>query len=734
MKQNYFLRMFTILLFLCITTHSYAKVYSGSCGKNVKWSLDTETGLLKITGSGEMIDYRYDNPWYSYNSYIKECTIEDGVTTIGNYAFAYCDGLTSITIPNSVTTIGNYAFYKCTGLTSVTIPNSVTTIGEYTFSGCKGLTSITIPNSVTTIGRCAFEDCTGLTSVNIPNSVTTIEECAFEYCTELTSVTIPNSVTTIGNHAFAYCDELTSVTIPNSVTTIGSEAFYGTPWHNNLPDGEIYIGSCFYKYKGTMPQNSNINIKEGTTTIGNDAFFKCTGLTSVTIPNSVTTIGESAFLGCSGLTSVNIPNSVTTIEGYAFYKCTGLTSITIPNSVTTIGEYTFYECTGLTSVHITDIAAWCNITFDGANSNPLSYAKHLYLNGKEIKDLVIPDDVTTIRDYAFGYCTGLTSVTIPNSVTTIGDYAFYNCKNLKTVFNLSDLNITKGSTYYGYVSNYADKVVNADTQIGDFFFTESSEGNTLCCYIGNESNLTLPEDYKGGNYSIGESAFDGCANLTSLTIGSKITNIRSNAFAGCTALNSIIWNAKDYPDLASAEEMPFKDSQITSITFGEDVTSVPKFLCNGMTSLKEVIFPQSLTSIRHNAFENCTGLTSITLPQNVRKIGPSAFAGCSNIKSIYCLAQEPPICSSDALNGIDTWDCTLYVPEGRTSAYMSDPLWREFFDIFEITGIDAPKADKNTSAFDIYNLKGQLVRKAATTTQGLKSGLYIINSKKIWVR
>ena len=153
-----------------------------------------------------------------------------------------------------------------------------------------------------------------------------------------------------------------------------------------------------------------------------------------------------------------------------------------------------------------------------------------------------------------------------------------------------------------------------------------------------------------------------------------------------------------------------------------------------MTSLKEVIFPQSLTSIRHNAFENCTGLTSITLPQNVNKIGPSAFAGCSNIKNIYCHSQEPPVCGADALNGIDTWDCTLYVPEGKESAYMNAAQWKEFFFIEEITGIDAPKADKNTSAFDIYNLKGQLVRKAATTTQGLKSGLYIINSKKIWVR
>ena len=226
------------------------------------------------------------------------------VTSIGDFAFYKCSGLTSVTIPNSVTSIGNQAFYYCSGLTSVTIPNSVTSIGSGAFSGCSGLTSVTIPNSVTYIGDHAFSSCSGLTSVTIPNSVTSIGWYAFQGCSGLTSVTIPNSVTSIGQGAFSYCSGLTSVTVGTSVTDIGYEAFRG-----------------------------------------------CSGLTSVTIPNSVTSIGHGAFWLCTGLTSVTIPNSVTSIGDEAFYGCSGLTSVTIPNSVTTIGEQAFANCDELTDVY-----------------------------------------------------------------------------------------------------------------------------------------------------------------------------------------------------------------------------------------------------------------------------------------------------------------------------------------------------------------------------------------------
>ncbi len=259
------------------------------------------------------------------------------VTSIGNGAFRECSGLTSVSIPNSVTSIGYSAFYGCSGLTSVTIPNSVTSIGNGAFRECSGLTSVSIPNSVTSIGNSAFYYCIGLTSVNIPNSVTSIENWAFSYCSGLTSVTIPNSVTYIGGHAFYRCSGLTSVTIPNSVTTIGESAFADCSSLNsiNVASGNTHYSSIdgvLYNYV-------------------QDTLIECPGArTSLTIPNSVTSIGNNAFLYCRGLTSITIPNSVTSIGNDAFYYCRGLTSITIPNSVTSIGNNAFSYCRDLTSV------------------------------------------------------------------------------------------------------------------------------------------------------------------------------------------------------------------------------------------------------------------------------------------------------------------------------------------------------------------------------------------------
>ena len=234
-------------------------------------------------------------PWYSDRNKIKEVVIEDGMTNIGDYAFYYCQSLTSVTIPNSVTSIGISAFELCTSLTSITIPNSVTSIGNWAFYDCSSLTSITIPNSVTSIGIYAFYECSSLTSITIPNSVTSIGYNAFCDCSGLTSITVEK-----GNTKYDSRDNCNAIIETNT---------------NKL------IAGC----KNTVIPNS-------VTSIGERAFYYCSSLTSITIPNSVTSIGNEAFAYCSALTSVTIPNSVMSIGNFAFGSCKDLTSVTFSGS------------------------------------------------------------------------------------------------------------------------------------------------------------------------------------------------------------------------------------------------------------------------------------------------------------------------------------------------------------------------------------------------------------------
>ena len=218
MKQLYLL-----LITLLVSLSAYAEE-SGTCGKHLKWKLTAE-GVLTITGTGEMYNYRGSSrPWSLYS--IKQVIIGDGVTTIGSDVFRECSFLTSVTIPNSVTTISSDAFSYCRALTSVTIPNSVTTIGSGAFSYCSSLASITIPNSVTTIEGGTFSYCSSLASITIPNSITTIGDRAFSYCTSLTSITIPNSVAAIGSSAFSGCGNVKQITVETVTPPICSPSSF----------------------------------------------------------------------------------------------------------------------------------------------------------------------------------------------------------------------------------------------------------------------------------------------------------------------------------------------------------------------------------------------------------------------------------------------------------------------------------------------------------------------------
>ena len=652
---------------------------------------------------------------YQYKGTMSENTrivIANGTISISPSAFYNCSGLTSVTIPNSVTSIGSYAFYGCSGLTSVTIPDGVTSIGQSTFYQCSGLTSVTIPNSVTSIGTQAFYGCSGLQEVVcLAKSFPTTSYSAFNnVCLSNVKLFVWSKLLERyrNNSPWSGFGTISAVDVqrdgfyyvfdtPKEEATITDAD--NTSGNLNIPSYVVYEGVDYdvvavheYAFLNCSDMTS-VNIPNSVTTIGDGAFEGCSGLTSLSIGKKTKSIGQNAFKGCSGLNSITvasgntvydsrndcnaiietasgklilgcnttvIPDGVTSIEEYAFYNYSGLTSVTIPNSVTSIGSYAFNGCSGLTSVHISDLEAWCNISFGNQYSNPLYQTHHLNLNGTEVKDLAIPTSVNAIGNYAFYGCSGLTSVNIPESVTSIGDQAFYGCTGLSSVSINSDAIVSANRTENDNLNNIfgsqvKEYVVGDDvTAIGDYAFQGNTNLSTITLRnsvtaIGssafyNCSGLTSA-NIPDGVTSIGSSAFYNCR-ITSTTIPASLTAIGENAFYGCSRLNSttisdleawcnISFGNQYSNPLYQTHHLNLNGTEVKDLAIPTSVNAIGNYAFYGCSGLTSVNIHEGVTSIGNQAFYGCSGMTSVTIPNSVTSIGDYAFQSCDGLKSVH---------------------------------------------------------------------------------------------------
>ena len=496
---------------------------------------------------------------------------------------------------------------------------------------------------VTSIGQSAFNG-TDITGVTIPNSITGIGESAFENCSSLAEIEIPEGVRSINKRTFYNCTSLQKIVIPVSVSNIYNEAFYECSGY------DLYISDiaawCKISIRG-------IYANDGTNPFGGS---------------------KAVYLDGELLTDLVIPEGVTQINGWAFQGLYDkVKSITLPKSLKSVGQYAFSQCY-FESVYISDLYSWCNISFD---SSPLAGYKstsygvegvhNLYLNGKLLTDLVIPDGITRIPALAFYGCTSIARITVPYSVTYIEKDAFSSCRRLIEIYNISDVDINIWDEYDAAVLNqytFTEGKSKIWTDSDGYVFYEDGETCYLVAYNGTKTELTLPESCNGKNYEIYKYAFTGCNNITSViipegvtnigyyafadcdslaavTVSKSVTAIGDYAFAWCSALESVIF--ADDGSLASIGSRAFYCcASLESISIPASVNSIGETTFGECTSLVSATFAQNsqLTTLPGNMFYGCSSMVSVTLPASITSIGFQVFSRCTSLTDVYYYGTE----------------------------------------------------------------------------------------------
>ena len=676
---------------------------SGTCGDNLTWTLDDE-GTLTISGTGSMAEYTSKNPapWYDSRASIQRVVMEDGVTTIGDYAFLACSSLTSITIPEGVTTIKNYAFIGCKSLTNLKLPNSLKSINYYSLAECSNLGDLVIPEGVTSIGSYAFYS-SYFDSITLPDSLTQIGEYAFctsggikgtftfpknvqyvssgvfSMCGNLTEMIFPEGVTYISSNAFRYCYKLTDVWFPSTITGINAQAFYGLTSSNITIHGyadtvvENYANDNGFQFEAiTSCANGHSyedTVTAPTCTAQGYTTHVCTVCGDSYVDSYVDALGHTWDAG----TETTAPTcSGTGVMTYTCTVCAETKTEEIP-TVAHVYKYTdngdgthtgtCESCGAVTEPEehqYTDGSCVCGkaeITASGTCGDNLTWT----LDSAGTLTISGTGDMTNYSWSSTPWHSSadvIKNVVIGDGVTTIGNYAFNLCPNLSKVKFGTSLKSIGSYAFYSCTALQAIVVTSSACQLGDRAF----------------SSCTSLKSVDLQNSILGVRCFYGCSALEKVTVKDTAVTCDS-AFSGDSGLTLYVeadsgtipesfWyyvstsdNTKNYASAGFkaliigegittiAAKAFYQMQDLESVELPDSLISIGKHAFNGCSSLINIVIPNSVTTIGSSAFEGCSGLNSITIPESVTSVEKDAFYRCSGLANVIISDGVTTICS-----------------------------------------------------------------------------------------
>ena len=613
----------------------------GTCGEKLTWVFDEASGILTISGSGDMTEYAKagDAPWYGHRKEINRVIIPEGVTSIGSYAFADCNVWEvrkssklneTWQFPDSVETIGDHAFEGC-AFANLFLPDELMAIGAYAFANCKELHGLTIPESVVHIGSNAFAGCSSVGNVKIMSETITIGDGAFSGSSFMFQLILENAE--FGKRVFDGCEGLKEITFKGEASSFAADTFQGvtarayyplyetgwTPmvlkdyggsiqwlgyeknsgycgetvtWGFNEKKGTLIISGTGEMYENNLEKNRpweefedkivSVVIEDGVTGNLQYAFYGCENLKSVQIPEGITVIGNSAFEGCKKLEEVTLPKSVTAMGWSVFEKCESLKEITFVGNAPAFHEESFYGVTATVNYPANN-TSW-------TAEKRQNYGGQITWKGYQDENLVS------------GTC---------------GEKVYW------------ELNLSTGTLRIWGEGEMADYEQNGEPwhayqkQITTVTVDEgiTSVGNYAFRWYDNLTTVVLPDSLN----QIGSYAFAYCVNLKDIDLPENLTDLGYYAFSNCNSLKSVMIPSS----AASSSGYAFAYCNNLEIAiFSDGATRIPYGIFSGCDNLSSVTIPESVTVIEASGFYGCDSLTNVTIPEKVMYIGKNAF--CSS--------------------------------------------------------------------------------------------------------